>query len=198
MRARVRSTVIIDRGKRQQFTARLAGPSPVPHEVDLDGSGPLLKRLRPGDQVVVTMWHDYATAISRGDVTQESGDTPVGEPEFITAVVLALLSLGLFAMYAGGQAVLRARSLAVKGLPDTLVPLGRGALAAAACAIPAGFIGAGWGGPLVMVSAWGAMLPGVWWLTRLWQRRARRRGRHRSNLGTTPEPGTPGAVSRTA
>ncbi|MFB7331257.1 hypothetical protein ACFC00_06385 [Streptomyces adustus] len=194
IRASVRSTVIIDEGKRQQFTVRLAGPSPVPKEVDLYGSGPLLKRLRPGDQVRVTMWRDYATAISRGDVTQESGDTPVSAPEIITAVVLALVSLGLFAMYAGGRAVLRARRLAVEGLPDTLVPLSKGALAAAACAIPAALLGACWGGLLVVVSAWAAMLPGVWWLTRLLQRRARRRTRHRHRSRAV----TPEVVDRTA
>ncbi|MGW3242171.1 hypothetical protein [Streptomyces sp. NPDC001070] len=185
VQARVRSTVIIDRGKQQQFTVRLAGSSPVPAELDLYDSGPLLKRLRPGDQVTVTVWHDYAIAIARGGISQESNDTPLDEPEFITGVVLALTALGSFAMFAGGQAVLRARRLAVKGLPVALVPWSKGALVAAACALPAGFIGACWGGPVMVASAWAAMLPGVWWMVRLMERRAKRQSRTQRRAGSS-------------
>ena len=172
--ATVVRTVIRDEVKYEEFTLRLTGPREVPHELDMGHSDPLLKRLHQGDRVTVTMWRDYATAVSRDGVTQESADTPVGEPQFVMALMLALLSGGACALYAGAAAVVRARHYAERGLPASLATIGKQAFGAALCALPTVVIG-DFAGPLVAVTAWLAMLP----LVRLVVRRLERRGRGR-------------------
>ncbi|WP_051835897.1 hypothetical protein [Streptomyces sp. NRRL WC-3549] len=54
----------------------------VPGEMECGADGPLFERLKPGDQVTVAQWHDYATALGRDGVTQQSRDTPESEPEW--------------------------------------------------------------------------------------------------------------------
>ncbi|MFE3642539.1 hypothetical protein ACFXOM_16245 [Streptomyces sp. NPDC059169] len=172
--ATVMRTVIQDVPKHEEFTLRLGGPPDVPHEIDMGASGPLLTRLQQGDRVTVTMWRDYATAVSRDGVTQESADTPVGEPVFVTALMLALLPCGAYALYAGGVALRRARRHAERGLPAFLLTRGKQACGAALCALPALLVG-DVAGPWVAVAGWLAMLPLVLLAVR---RLERSRGRH--------------------
>ncbi|WP_158072104.1 hypothetical protein [Streptomyces sp. CB01580] len=78
--ATVTRTVIRDQARSSEYTLYVDGPARVPRSIDVGGSEPLLKRLRPGDNVTVTMWRDYATAVRQGKVSQETADTPEGEP----------------------------------------------------------------------------------------------------------------------
>ncbi|MER7403273.1 hypothetical protein ABT373_12490 [Streptomyces sp. NPDC000070] len=109
----------------------------------------------------MTLWRDYAPVVSMSGVTQVTDDSPVGEPQIVTAFALAVLSVGLFAVHAGGTAATRARRDAVRGLPGSLVTRGKQAGVTAFCVIPAGMLGEVTG-PLWVVVLW-AVLSGVAW-----------------------------------
>jgi hypothetical protein len=176
VQATVRGTVIREQPKNSEYTLTLDGPRPVPGELDMDGSGPLLKDLRAGEKVTVTVWRDYATAVSKDGVTQHSSDTPEGEPQFAVAGALAVLPVGAFAVYAGGNALVRARTYAARGLPGHFVPLGKRTLGAALCALPAGAFGMWRGGPIAVAVSWVLLAGLVWAVTSRLE--ARGRGRH--------------------
>jgi hypothetical protein len=171
----VRGTVIREEVKTPTYTLKLSGPHPVPAEVDVGGPEPLLESLRPGDTVAVTLWRDYAPTVSRNGVAQATNDTPVGEPQFVTAFALGMLSAGLFALYAGVTASGRARRHAVRGLPASLVTRGKQAFAASLCALPAGMVGTVTG-PLWVVVLWAVLSGLAWFLVERLE--ARSGGRH--------------------
>lgn len=129
--ATVTRRVIKQHSKSSEYTLYLKGPTQVPHSIDMGGSGPLLQRLRPGDGVTVTVWRDYATEVRQGKVSQETSDTPEGEPVWVCALALAFLSGGAYGLYTGGSALCRARYYARRGLPTTLVTRGKEAAGAA-------------------------------------------------------------------
>ncbi|MFD8386221.1 hypothetical protein ACFV2X_48300 [Streptomyces sp. NPDC059679] len=192
--ATVRDTVIRDEGKTSEYTLKLTGPRPVPAEVDMGAADPLLRRLRAGDRVTVTMWRDYAIAFSKDGVRQETDDTPAGEPVFVTALALAFLSVGLFVAHTGGVEVLGAPRHAVHGLPGSLVTRGKLAVGAALCAILAG-VGGEFTNPIGVVVAW-TVLAGLLWplIRRLDGRRAGRHARigcFRSSVGHRSVSGQP-------
>lgn len=167
-------TVIRDGAKYEEFTLGLTGPREVPRELDMGHADPLLEHLRPGDRVTVTRWRDYTTAVTRDGVTQESADTPAGEPQLVTALMLVLLSGGTYALYAGGVVLARARHYAERGLPISLVTFGKQAFGAALCA-PVALVVGYLAGPLAVAAVWLATLP----LVHLAVRRSERRGRGR-------------------
>ncbi|MGW5780396.1 hypothetical protein [Streptomyces sp. NPDC003863] len=173
--ATVVSTVIKDEVKYDEFSVRLKGPREVSGDVDLDAPGPLLKDLRPGDVVTVTLWRDYVVAVARDGLSQETLDTPVGEPPFATATGSALLAAGVFIAYAGGRVFTRARRYGERGLPRLLVLHGKAAFGAMLCALPAAIVG-DFTGVLPQLALWLALLPAVWWYVR--RRELRDRGRH--------------------
>ncbi|MFJ3976474.1 hypothetical protein [Streptomyces sp. NPDC090021] len=173
--ATVVSTVIKDEVKYAEFSVRLRGPREVAGDVDMGAPGPLLKDLRPGDVVTVTLWQDYVVAVAKDGRLQETADTPVGEPQLATAVGTALLPAGVFTAYAGGRVFTRARRYGERGLPRLLVVHGKAAFGAMVCAVPAMVVGDLTGVPLQMV-AWLVPLPAVWWFVR--RRELRGRGRH--------------------
>ncbi|MFF6996090.1 hypothetical protein ACFY93_14260 [Streptomyces sp. NPDC008313] len=175
VRATVRGTVIRDRAKDSEHTLKLAGPRPVPAELDMGSSEPLLERLKAGDMVMVTVWRDYATAVSKDGLTQRSADTPEGEPLIAASVAVALLSCGLFAALAGGVVLARAPTYAAEGLPGLLVLRGKQALGSALCAFPASVFGT-WTGPWGVVALWAVLSGAVWGLMRRLE--SRRAGRH--------------------
>ncbi|MER5215445.1 hypothetical protein ABT063_34120 [Streptomyces sp. NPDC002838] len=74
----------------------------MPRSIDIGDADPLLKRLRPGDKVRVTLWRDYSTAVRQGKVSQETAETPEGEPVFVCALALAVICSGAYGLYAGG------------------------------------------------------------------------------------------------
>ncbi|WP_051821285.1 hypothetical protein VM636_29310 [Streptomyces sp. SCSIO 75703] len=176
--ATVRGTVIHDGGRNQQYSLLLRGGGAVPAELDMYGADPLLSGLREGDRVTLTVWRDYTVAVTRDGVTQESADTPVGEPEFTTALACAMTAAGVYGAYAGTVAVRHARRHARQGLPAELVPLGAQAFWAGLAALPALFVG-DFTGPAGVVVTWLLLLP----LIRLaalrlhWGRGSRRRRR---------------------
>ncbi|MFD1662987.1 hypothetical protein ACFSL4_33675 [Streptomyces caeni] len=161
--ATVRGTVIREGTRTSEYTLELAGPRSVPSEVDMASPEPLLKHLHRGDAVSVTLWRDYATAVSRDGVTQQTNDTPVDEPVYVAALALALLSVGIFGAHAGGVAALRARRHALRGLPPALVTRGKQAIGAALCAIPAGMVGA-LTNALGTIVLWAVLVGPVCWL----------------------------------
>ncbi|MFE9649808.1 hypothetical protein ACFYO0_38005 [Streptomyces sp. NPDC006365] len=158
--ATVRGTVIRESAKSPEYTLKLTGSRPVPSELSMDDSAPLLKHLRRGDEVTVTVWRDRATTVGRDGVTQESLETPVGEPEYFTAGALALLPVGAYGSYAGTVALRRARTHARRGrLPASLSVLGKVAGLAALAALPAFLFGDLIGGALWVVAVWLLLLP---------------------------------------
>ncbi|MEW1721049.1 hypothetical protein [Streptomyces sp. NPDC093109] len=166
--ASVERTVTRDNGRAgTTYRLRLTGPD-VPHEVDLPGAGPFLKRLHPGDGVTVTMWRDYATTVAKDGHIQHTTDTPEGEPEFMTALSLALLAFGAYACYVGVVLVRRpSRSTGGAPLPALLVPLGAFSVAAALLTIPTVLVG-DVTNPLVQALSWPVfLLPAGWLLRRL-------------------------------
>ncbi|MFF9075754.1 hypothetical protein ACF1A9_26225 [Streptomyces sp. NPDC014872] len=173
--ATVTRTVIRDQARSSEYTLYVDGPARVPRSIDMSGSEPLLKRLRPGDNVTVTMWRDYATAVRQGKVSQETADTPEGEPVFVCALALAVICGGAYGLYAGGTALARARRHAVRGLPATLVPRGKEAAGAALCTLPALVVGDFTSVPVMLV-VWLGLLPLVRWVVQRQQQRST--GRH--------------------
>jgi hypothetical protein len=122
----------------------------------MSGADPLLRHLRAGDVVTVTVWRDYTTAVGKDGVTQHSDDTPEGQAAFAAAFALALAALGFFAAYAGGNAVAHAPGYAATGVPARLVLRGKLAVTAAACALPAGLFGV-WTGPVGVIVLWSVL-----------------------------------------
>lgn len=175
VRATVRGTVIQHSGREDTYRLELSGPVPASGALDMGSAGPLLKRLHPGDQVSVTVWRHYATAVSLGGVTQETNENPVGDPDIDTALALGALACGAYLVWAGGFALLGARGTAERGLPAWLVPLGKATVGAALVAWLACLVGVGWGGPVAVVVAWLVMLPVVGWIAAVRNRHAWRR-----------------------
>ncbi|MEU9581014.1 hypothetical protein [Streptomyces chilikensis] len=161
--ATVTRTVIKEQNKSSEYTLYLNGPTQVPRSIDMGASEPLLKRLRPGDPVAVTLWRDYATGVRQGKVFQETADTPEGEPVFVCALALAVISGGAYGLYAGGTALIRARRHAVRDLPATLVTRGKEAAGAALCALPAMVVGDFTSVPVMLV-VWLGLLPLIRWI----------------------------------
>ncbi|WP_073950773.1 hypothetical protein [Streptomyces kebangsaanensis] len=156
VRATVRGTEIQEQSRNARYELRLDGPGPVPRNLPMAGADPLLRHLRAGDVVTVTVWRDYATAVGKDGVTQHSEDTPEGQAVFTTALALALVAPGLFVAHAGGHAVAHAPGYAATGAPARLVLRGKLAIAAAGCALPAGLFGM-WTGPVGVIVLWSAL-----------------------------------------
>ncbi|MFF1505617.1 hypothetical protein ACFVZR_38730 [Streptomyces sp. NPDC058316] len=173
--ATVTRTVIKEQARSSQYTLYLNGPTQVPHSIDMGASESLLKRLLPGDNVTVTLWRDYATAVRQGKISQETADTPQGEPAFVCALALAVLSGGAYGLYAGGTALTRARRHAGQGLPATLVTRGKDVVGAALCTLPALVVGDFTNVPVMLV-VWLGLLPLVRWVVHRQQQRST--GRH--------------------
>ncbi|MFJ4731320.1 hypothetical protein ACIP6V_03160 [Streptomyces sp. NPDC088770] len=185
VRATVRGTEIRERARSRRYDLRLTGPGPVPREVAMGGAEPLLRHLRAGDVVTVTMWRGYATAVSKDDVTQYSDDNPEGLSLWATAIALALLAIGLFAAYAGGHAVARASIHAATGLPTRLRKRGVQTIGAVCCAVPAGMFGL-WTGPVGVIVRWPALVGVLLVATRRLDAPKWGRGRH-ARAVTHPE-----------
>ncbi|MEU2183101.1 hypothetical protein [Streptomyces thermolilacinus] len=173
--AAVTRTVIKEQNKSSEYTLYLDGPARVPRSIDMGDSEPLLKRLRPGDNVTITLWRDYATEVRQGKISQETADTPEGEPVFVCALALVVTCGGAYGLYAGGTALARARRHAVRGLPATLVTRGKEAAGAALCALLALVVGDFTNVPVMLV-VWLGSLPLVRWVVR--RRQQRSAGRH--------------------
>jgi hypothetical protein len=181
--ATVTRTVIREQNKSSEYTLYLDGPARVPRSIDMGDSEPLLKRLRPGDNVTVTIWRDYATEVRQGNVSQETADTPEGEPVVVCALALAAICGGAYGLHAGGTTLARARRHAVRGLPATLVTRGKEAAGAALCVLPALVVGDFTNVPLMLV-VWLGLLPLVRWVV---QRQQRSTGRHARRPCTRPD-----------
>lgn len=178
--ATVRGTVIEHEGRNHLYLLKLDGPRPIPAELDMDDEVPLLKHLRKGDHITVTVWHDYTTAVTKDGVTQESIDTPEGLPEFQTVFALDLMALGGYGGYAGVMAIRHARQ---RSLPGPVALWGRWTVGTVLASIPAGIVGYETGtGPVAVVLLWLALLPLVWLIVERQERH--NRGRHSS----TPAP----------
>ncbi|MEV8125374.1 hypothetical protein AB0P07_14930 [Streptomyces sp. NPDC085944] len=173
--ATVTRTVIKEQNKSSEYTLYLNGPAQVPRSIDMGDSEPLLKRLRPGDHVTVTLWRDYAPEVRQGKVFQETADTPEGEPVFVCALALAVICGGAYSLYAGAMALVRARRHVVRELPAGLVTRGKEAAGAALCVLPAAGVGLFTGVPVMLV-VWLVLLPLVRWIVQRQQQR--RTGRH--------------------
>ncbi|MFI5808541.1 hypothetical protein [Streptomyces sp. NPDC051561] len=181
--ALVTGTVVRDEADYEEFTLKLRGSSEVPDEVDMGAAGPLLGRLHRGDRVTLTLWRDYVPAVTKGGVVQDTADTPVGEPQFVTAVALVLLSAGAFPAYAGVHLLRAANRPAGQGLLSCHVSVGRTSFGAGFCVLPAMPVG-DWAGPVGMLAVWLGLVPLVW----LGVRRYERRGRGRHARGAAPQP----------
>ncbi|MEV0693881.1 hypothetical protein [Streptomyces sp. NPDC050388] len=169
--ATVAGKVIREQTKNNEYTLMLRGSDRVPASLDMGSPDPLLRQLNKGDTVTLTVWRDYTTAVIKDGVTQESTDTPVGEPEFVTALALALLAGGLYGIYAGTVAARHAQ----EGLPVSLVTLGAQAFWAALAALPAVMVG-DLTGPVGVVVTWLALLPLIRLIALRLERKSR--GRH--------------------
>ncbi|MFB7114244.1 hypothetical protein [Streptomyces sp. NPDC056291] len=86
------------------------------------------------------LWRDYAIAVGKDGVTQDSVEDP-GLALLATNMALVAFAIGLFAVYAGGHAVARAPRYAATGLPERLGKRGMQTFGAALCVVPAGLFG---------------------------------------------------------
>ncbi|WP_238431384.1 hypothetical protein [Streptomyces cavernae] len=172
--ATVRETVIENEGRNQLYLLKLDGRPPVPAELQLDDEAPLLTHLRKGDNVTVTVWRDYTTAVTKNGVTQESSDTPEGLPESQTALGLDLLAVGGYGGYAGVAAIRHARQ---RSLPGSVALWGQRTVGAVLASMPAGIVGYETGtGPVGVMLLWLTLLPLVWLIV---ERQVRHKpGRH--------------------
>ncbi|MFE4414139.1 hypothetical protein [Streptomyces sp. NPDC056821] len=158
VQATVRGTEIRTQPKNERYELLLSQPGPVPADVSMGRAEPLLRHLRAGDVVTVTMWRDYAIAVEKDGVTQYSKDNPEGGALISAAVPLALFAIGLFVVYAGGHAVGRAPDHAAAGrLPERLGDRGMQTIGAVICAIPAGLFGI-WTGPVGVIVLWSVLV----------------------------------------
>ncbi|MGW2893178.1 hypothetical protein ACWDAO_00720 [Streptomyces sp. NPDC001212] len=182
VQATVRDTVI-KRGSKEysRYALELDGPDPGPWVVDLKGAEPLLRHLRAGDVVTVTMWRDYEIAVGKDGVTQPAKDTPEGRPGFTTAAALGTITFGWFVVRVGGQVVARAPGYATTGMRAVLARQGKRAVVVVACALPAGLFGK-WTGPVGVIVLWAVLVGLVLAVFRLLD--TRRQGRH-----VVPYPG---------
>lgn len=156
VRATVLGTKIEEKYKGSRYELQLDGPDPVPRVVSMWGAEPLLRHLNAGDEVTVTLWRDYAIAVSKDGVTQRPKDVPDGRGTFITAASLVGVALGIFAVRAGAHMVAHAPGHAATGIPAGLVRQGKRAVAVAGCAVPAGLFGI-WTGPVGVAGLWLAL-----------------------------------------
>ncbi|MFJ6563899.1 hypothetical protein ACIQMV_29345 [Streptomyces sp. NPDC091412] len=153
VQATVRDTDIREPSKGgKTYDLLLTGPG-VPRKVAMGGAEPLLRHLRAGDVVTVTMWRDYAIAVGKDGVTQDSVEEPGGLSLLATNMALAAFAIGLFAVYAGGHAVARAPRYAATGLPERLGKRLGQTFGAVGCVIPAGVFGM-WTGPVGVIVLW--------------------------------------------
>ncbi|MBM9507163.1 hypothetical protein [Actinacidiphila acididurans] len=164
--ATVVKATIRQSGRTKVHDLELSGPAPASGTIDMGSAGPLLKRLRPGDRVTVTVWRHYAISVSRDGITQKTEDNPVGHSDAATAVALAVLVGGTYLLWAGGGTLWVARSAAAQGLPPVLARWGKAAVGAAVAALPAGFAGVAWGGPPMVAAVWLALCAIVWRVVR--------------------------------
>ncbi|MFJ8374913.1 hypothetical protein ACIQ9I_25515 [Streptomyces sp. NPDC094461] len=157
-------------GRNPTYEVRLDGPPDVPRKMEMGSDEPLFERLRPGDEVTVTLWRDYATALDRDGVRQHSTDSPESDPEWQAGLAAVCLVFGGYLLYLGVVLLARAREVATYGSPRGIWFFGMCALWAALAAIPAGVAGAfassgrghegrGW---LVLVVVWIVLLPAVY------------------------------------
>ncbi|MEV5005471.1 hypothetical protein [Streptomyces sp. NPDC055692] len=151
VQATVRGTQVRRESKSTRRELLLTGPG-VPREVSMEHYEPLFEHLRAGDAVTVTMWRDYAIAVHKDGVTQYSNNSPEGGAVFLTATVLLVIPIGLYAVYTGGHAVARAPHYAATGLPARLGRTLQPGLAVL-CAVPAGLFGI-WTGPVGVIVLW--------------------------------------------
>ncbi|WP_338897769.1 hypothetical protein WBG99_21025 [Streptomyces sp. TG1A-60] len=153
----------------------------------MNDEDPLLKQLRRGDHITVTVWRDYTTAVTKDGVTQESSDTPEGLPEFQTAFALDLLAVGGYGSYAGATAIRHARQ---RSLPGPVALWGRWTVGAVLASLPAGIVGYETAtGPVAVVLLWLVLLPVVWLMVE---------GRERHNRGRHSRRPAPGRTADTA
>jgi hypothetical protein len=75
----------------------VTGPAGFGGSVELEGSEPVLSRLKPGDHVTVRVWHSKWTQIAAGGRVQATPETPVGVPLSWLATGLAFCLFGLVA-----------------------------------------------------------------------------------------------------
>ncbi|MFF0744918.1 hypothetical protein ACFYVL_31400 [Streptomyces sp. NPDC004111] len=124
---------------------------------------PLVKTLRPGDRVTVTLWRDYAVELSKDGVRQTTEDTPDGTSLWLLGLALALLVAGGWAAPLCWRLLFRAREQAESGWPRHVGRRARCALWCALGLIPAGVCGlvvrdlggsSVWGGAVVMTAVW--------------------------------------------
>ncbi|AZS84205.1 hypothetical protein ELQ87_07845 [Streptomyces griseoviridis] len=183
-------------GRSARYAVRLEHTPGVPELVRLAGDEPLLRLLRPGDGITVTLWRDHATAIHRDGVTQHSTDTPETDPEWRTGLAAVLLVLACYLLYVGTTLLARTREIAERGAPRGFRFFGTRALWTALAVIPAGAAGAlasggagheerGW---IVLLAVWGALVPLVLAVLR------RRDGRRRRDQRSARLYGSPGTL----
>ncbi|MGF1341731.1 hypothetical protein ACQSMD_16670 [Streptomyces flavovirens] len=181
-------------GRNPEYKVRLDGPEAVPGEVDLGADGPLFERLKPGDEVTVTRWRDYAAALGRGGVTQQTRDSPESEPEWQAGLGAICLTLACYLLYVGVTLLARARKTAEEGLPYGFRFFGMCTVWSAVAVVPAGMAGAlasgghghenrGW---LVLAAVWAVLLPGVHFGVRWRDARRRRAARAERLYGPRP------------
>ncbi|GAA3901443.1 hypothetical protein GCM10023084_62360 [Streptomyces lacrimifluminis] len=89
--------------KSGSYKATLSGTSFWNGVVAFGDPGPLLERLRPGDQVTATVWRGDVMTVSNGGVRQRTSEEPRSEPQMTVAIgtflgLLAATGIGLGAV----------------------------------------------------------------------------------------------------
>lgn len=159
VRATVTQTVIRTSAHSSTFDLRLSGPEPANGVVTMGAAGPLLRKLRDGDEVEATVWRHYVVKVSREGRSQKTTDTPAGGAEMATAWSLSVLAGALFFLGTGGYVLRATRRVITERMTRRIaVPLGI-ALLAAFTPWFGFFAGTLWGGPWTVAAVWLASLP---------------------------------------
>ncbi|MGW3122234.1 hypothetical protein ACWDBW_34750 [Streptomyces sp. NPDC001107] len=117
----VEKTVVKSGGKSSTYRATLRGGASWRRVVDFGDPGPLLEKIKPGDQVTGTIWRRTIVALSKDGVRQNTSEAPRDELQMNAALGLLAGLLAALMFVFGAVRLVRPRGPE----PFTWAPYGR-------------------------------------------------------------------------
>jgi hypothetical protein len=104
------------------YWVEVQGPASVSGRIELDGSDPVLSRLRKGDRIGVVVWHRQRTGITFHGRVQETIQAPNKIPGLLLCAGVCLLHIGVLALHMAARSRRAMREPPSPG-PDQPFPL---------------------------------------------------------------------------